>query len=212
MRPGPDLDRERDKIAHETTTPVEDGRWDERLRRAAAAIDRMANEGDEHPRRTIGMRLAAWRQRRRQRRWIAKLDRSVGEETLAVTEHSSSALLAVVTERIARIGKSQATSEEIAATIRLIEGIRDDYLRHVDRLATGRDAARTQVIEWRRKYEVAIEAGRPDLAVEVVAVIDTWQRREGEAASALASCDASRARLDDAIAEVRALGRRSQRE
>jgi phage shock protein A len=176
-----------------------------KLRQASAAIDRMAGESPQ-PRRTIGMRLAAWRQRRR----IAKLDRSLGEGTLVVAEHSSSALLAVVTERIARIGKSHATSEEIAATIRLIEAIRDDYLRHVDRLAAERDAARTQVIEWRRKYEVAIEADRPDLAADVVAVIDTLQRREGEATSALASCDASRARLDDAIAEVRALERRSQ--
>lgn len=156
----------------------------------------------------VEKRVMRWRQTRRHRRLIAKLDRSISRRDTHVADHSSAALLAVLTERIAGLEADAVTPASIADALEVAARTRDDYEKYVSRLVDMRDTARAEVAVWRAKVAKANDADRVDLATDAQHRVTDWERREREAASALHRCTAGRVRLADAISQLQALGAR----
>jgi len=156
----------------------------------------------------LKLRVVRWRLARRHRRLIAKLDRSLARRDTQMADHSSAALLAVLTERISRLEAGAVTPAAIADALELAARTRGDYEAYVSRLVEMRDAARAEVAVWRANVVKANEADRADLATDAEQRVTEWERREREAASAVNRCSAGRLRLADAISQLQALGAR----
>jgi hypothetical protein len=122
--------------------------------------------------------FAMWRQRRRYRGMLRRLDRGLARRDVRIADHSSAALLAVLTERIARLSNTTASPTELDETIAVVQHLSDEYRAYVARLAAARDAAG------------ATSALRDKATAE------------------LARCEAGVRRIDDAMEQLRALARR----
>ena len=197
----------RTERAAETGRRVDDS-YGRRMEKAYAAVEREI-ESIKPPRVGLALRIAAWRRRRRHRRTVAKLQRALTRRDLGVADRSSAALLAIVTERIARLSSSNALPHELVEAIELTERIIADYGRQIEVLDRHLQHARTELTSWRDNSAKAMLANRADLAAGADLRAATWQRGVDENASALAACEAGKRRLDDALAELRALAERS---
>jgi len=120
----------RSEEAAQTRRRVNDS-YDRRIDKAYAATER-AIESIKPPRVGLALRIAAWRRRRRHRRTVARLQRALTRKDLRVADRSSAALLAIVTERIARMSSTNALPHEMAEAIELTERIVADYVRQID--------------------------------------------------------------------------------
>ncbi len=156
----------------------------------------------------IKQRVVRWRRARRHRRLLTTFDRAIARRDPHVSDRSSAALLAVLTERIARLEAGAVTPASIADALEVAARARDDYEAYVSRLVKMRDTACTEVALWRANVAKAKEADRGDLATDAEQRVTEWERREREAASVLSRCIAGRVRLADAIAQLQALGAR----
>lgn len=122
--------------------------------------------------------FTAWQQRRRYRGMLRRLDRGLARGQVRIADQRSAALLAVLTERIARLSTTAAPASELDEMIAIAQHLSDEYRAYVVRLAAARDAAG------------ATPALRDKATLE------------------LARCEASGRRIEDAIAQLRALARR----
>jgi hypothetical protein len=179
-----------------------------RIDQAFAATDRDI-ESLRPARVGLALRIAAWRRRRRSRRTVAKLERALTRNDLGVADRSSAALLAIVTERIARLSSSTALPHEIVEAIELTQRIVADYARQSDVIGGHLERAQRELASWRDKSATATLSNRADLATAAEGRVAMWQRRVTESESALAACEAGRRRLDDALVELQALAERS---
>jgi hypothetical protein len=123
-------------------------------------------------------RFTAWRRRRRHRLMVRRLERMLARRDVRLADQTSAALLAVLTERVARISATDVPLAEIEATAQLAQRISDEYRDFVARLAAARDGA-----------------------------ADPSEMRD-KATTALARCKAGLFRIDDALAQLRALVKR----
>jgi hypothetical protein len=123
----------------------------------------------------------AWHQRRRYRGMLRRLDRGLARGEVRVADQRSAALLAVLTERIARLSTTTARPSELDETIAIAQHLSEQYAAYVARLVAARDAA----------------GATPAL--------------RDKATAELARCEASARRIDDAIAQLRGLARRRAR-
>lgn len=123
-------------------------------------------------------RFAAWRRRRRHRAWVAKLERSLARGELRVADLQSSALLAILTERIARLSSTDLSRRELDDTIAFAQRLADEYRTFVTRLAAA------------------------------LAATDPASKLHAKATAELARCEAGQRRINDALAQLHALARR----
>jgi len=126
----------------------------------------------------LAARITSWRRRRVHRAMVRKLDRALARGTLRIEDQQSAALLDVITERIARLSNTSASSAELDATIALAQRLSNEYRAYVDRLGAAR------------------------AATAPTAPLYAKATRE------LARCEAGRQRIDDALGQLRALARR----
>ena len=103
------------------------------------------------------------------------------------------------------------SSQDLAATIEVAQHVIDEYVGHESRLVHARDSARAEASRWRERTSTALTAGHPDLAAQAEDRMRGWERREREAIAALEAYEAGRLRLEDAVAQLRALAKRSAR-
>jgi hypothetical protein len=184
-----------------------------RIGRAIADLDQAAISAS---RRVAGphslrSRFRAWRRRRLHRKRVAALDRALSHHDVRLADQSSAALLALLTERIARTSMLDDSSQDLAATIEVAQHVIDEYVGHESRLVHARDSARAEASRWRERTSTALTAGHPDLAAQAEDRMRGWERREREAIAALEAYEAGRLRLEDAVAQLRALAKRSAR-
>jgi uncharacterized protein YjiS (DUF1127 family) len=219
----PPLDAESTRLLEETRAELfvekqdvlpRNQKLERRVGKAFAALDRaLESASSDAPGpgfvARLRTRITAWRRRRRQRLSLVRLDRALARRDVRVADHSSSALLAIVTERIARIATADESAQDLAATIDVAQHVVDEYRAYLQRLEHMRDSARGAAATWREKSAAATAADRADLVALADDTVREWSRREQEVAAALESCEAGRRRLDDAIAQLRALAKRT---
>lgn len=161
--------------------------------------------------RSLRARFQAWRRRRLHRKRLAALDHALSHQAVRLADQSSAALLALLTERIARTSMLDDPSRDLAATIDVAQHVVDEYVTHASRLVHARDSARAETSRWRERTSTATLAGHPDLASQADDRVRDWERREREAIAALEAYEGGRLRLEDAVAQLRALAKRSAR-
>jgi len=155
----------------------------------------------------VALKAKRWRQARRRHRLIKRLDRSLARRDTAAADHSSAALLAILTERIA-LFDAVGSVGDVAAAVEIAGRVRDDYEAYVARLVGMRDSAQAQAAFWRTKVTKARGADAMDLAEQAQQRVSDWERRDREAAAALVRCEAGRERLADALEQLKALAAR----
>jgi hypothetical protein len=160
----------------------------------------------------LSARFKAWRRRRLHRKRLAALDRALSHQAVRLADQSSAALLALVTERIARTSMLDDPSQDLAATIDVVQHVIDEYVTHASRLVHARDSARAETSRWRERTSTATIAGYPELASQADDRMRAWEQREREAVTALEAYEAGQLRLEDAVAQLRALAKRSARQ
>jgi hypothetical protein len=197
----------RSKQAVETRRRVDDS-YVRRIDRAYAATEREI-ESIKPARVGLSLRIAAWRRRRKHHRTVARLQRALTRQDLAVADRSSAALLAIVTERITRLSSSNALPHEFAEAIELSERIVADYVRQIEVIERQLYRARAELTSWRDKAATAVLANATNLAAGADERVTMWKRRVDEGAVALAACDAGKRRIDDALVQLRAIAQRS---
>lgn len=154
-------------------------------------------------------RLArSWR-RSRARKQSARIVRML--ERAGRAEQTSSALLAIVTERVARLGTSEVSADELAETIEQAERIAAEYDGHIVELDHKLEDERAQTLDWIAKTATATNAGAADLAARARARVEAHERLVRELELASDDYNAGRRRLRDAIDQLRALAQRSAR-
>lgn len=186
-------------------------------KRIGKAIAELDQAGIAASRRLAGpqnlrARFKAWRRRRQHRKRLAALDRALSHQDVRLADQSSAALLALVTERIARTSMLVEPSQDLAATIEVVQHVIDGYVAHESRLVHARDSAHAETSRWRERTSTATTAGHFELASQAEDRVREWERRECEAVSALEAYEAGRLRLEDAVAQLRALAKRSARQ
>lgn len=124
-------------------------------------------------------------------------------------ELASSALLAVLTERIARAGASDASAREIAETVAQAERIIAGYQAQRAELEKLLEVVRAKTWRWVHWTAVAEAKGSPELAARARAYLVGCEREEAELQRGAEDCDRGRQRLRDAIEQLQALARRS---
>jgi hypothetical protein len=145
-------------------------------------------------------------QRGRQRRRLQKAERLL--RTIPEQEHASAAMLAIATERIARIESRWLPPIAVVTTREIVENIRDDYEDYVARVVTLRDVACAEAVFWRARSATASRASEPVLAAAAAQRAREWERRHGEATATLELCAQTRNRIADAVAELDHLAHR----
>src|SRR5688500_15138056 len=108
-------------------------------------------------------RVRSWWQQRKRRRLLHRLARAIEEEAVTVADHSSAALLATLTECLARMTSARASPKQISAALALARRTYDDYRVSVERCRTLRDEARAEAAKWRHNVARAVDAGAPEL-------------------------------------------------
>ncbi len=108
---------------------------------------------------------------RRHRKMVRELDRSLS--SLEREDHTSAALLGILTERVALASSAHASAHELASTLELAQRVADDYagfILRVRALPASDDAARTlaRLEAGRRRIAEAIEHLRALAARSVV--------------------------------------------
>lgn len=146
------------------------------------------------------------RQARRRRRVLAHLS---GAQAQTHAERTSSAMLAVLTERIARAGTTDVSGSEIAETIAQAEQIVVGYQGQITELAEVLTKAHARAERWVHWSSVAEARGSPALAARARAYREACERDERELAQAIDDCGAGCRRLRDAIEQLQALAQRS---
>jgi phage shock protein A len=143
--------------------------------------------------------------------YLQRLERELSEADARLEDLSSAALLAVLTERIARISKLADPRRDLAAAIEIAQHVVAEYAAFTSRLVDARDHARAEASSWHHKAAVAVRAGDPHLASQAEQRAHQWELDEAEASETLAEHEAGRARLDDAVSQLQALANRSSR-
>jgi hypothetical protein len=158
-------------------------------------------------------RVAIWfrvrarvRRGRRRRRMLAYLADAQRQTQGGL---ASSALLAVLTERIARAGTSDASARELAETVAQAERIIAGYQAQRAELEKLLAVARTRTGRWVHWTAVAEARGSPELAARARAYLVGCERDAAELQRGVEDCDAGGRRLRDAIDQLQALARRS---
>ena len=123
-------------------------------------------------------RVTSWRRHRLHRAMVRKLDRALARGDVRIEDQQSSALLDVVTDRIARLSNTSASRSELDDTIALAQRLSNEYRAYVARLGAAR------------------------AATEPTSPLHT------KATTELARCEAGQHRIDDALTQLRALARR----
>ena len=178
------------------------------FRAAERAIEAMENPPPPGFFKRLANRAKRWRHARRRAGLIKRLDRSLARRDACTADHSSAALLAVLTERIA-LFDAVGSVEDVSAALEIAGRVRDDYEAYVARLVEMRDSARAEAAFWRTKVTKAQDAEATDLAEQAQQRVSDWDRRDREAAAVLVRCEAGRERLADALAQLKALAARS---
>jgi hypothetical protein len=124
-------------------------------------------------------------------------------------ELASSALLAVLTERIARAGTSDASAREIAETVAQAERIIAGYQAQRAELERLLSVARAKARRWTHWTAVAEARKSPELTARARAYLVDCERDESELQRGVEDCDSGRRWLRDAIDQLQALARRS---
>jgi len=153
-------------------------------------------------------RMRSWWQARRRRRRIRQLSRVFDPTVLETSDRSSAALLAVLTERIARMTSARASLDEVTAAIADARRAYDGYQPLVSRCRELRDDARLEVAKWRNLASRAQVMGEPDLAAAARERFEQWERQERDASTSFHECVAGMNRLADAITELQRLADR----
>lgn len=170
--------------------------WSSSKRRVALGLTRMA----------LWFRVRARARRARRRRQV--LAYLAQAQPQAQGERASAALLAVLTERIARAGASDASEGEIADAVVQAERIIAGYEAQRAELEALLVVARGRTRRWVHWVGVADAKGSPALAARARSYL---AEREGDAAElqrGVEDCDAGCRRLRDAIEQLRALAGR----
>jgi hypothetical protein len=173
----------------------------------AAVEDEIASAERKIRRPGIVARLRAWATSRRRRKQSARLARTF--EQTANADHTSSALLAVLTERIARLQDGAVTGPELAEAIEQAAQIAARYDRDLLALDRRREPLRDKVELWTTHTATATRCGRPDLASEAQAVVDRHRRDLADLEYIIEDCNAGQRRIRDAITQLEALAQRS---
>jgi septal ring factor EnvC (AmiA/AmiB activator) len=184
-----------------------------RIDQAMSAVERQiasAERGIEVPRRGIlawfGARAKAWRRWRR-RRHAARVARTLERGTR--DDHTSSAMLAVLTERVARLGRSESVPEELAEAIEHTVRILADYNAHKADLEHRLEHERGKVEYWIGMTAKATNAGAADLASQAQERVTDHERSARDYEDTIDICNAGRRRLHDALEQLEALAQRS---
>lgn len=178
--------------------------WSRAMRTAARARGRAA----------LGLeRVAIWfrvraraRRGRRRRRMLAYV---ANAQLQTRDELASSALLAALTERIARAGASDVSVRELADTVAQAERIIAGYRAQRAELEELLAVARAKTRRWVHWTAVAEARGSPELAARARGYLVGCERDEAELQRGAEDCDAGCRRLRDAIEQLQALARRS---
>ena len=164
--------------ARAETPPPPTPSFDGRLRAIEQKVDDAVRSID-HP-GSIGTRartwIAAWRRRRRHRSMVRRLDRMLDRRDTRIVDQTSAALLAVLTERVARMSTCELSVAELERTTAIAQRVADEFRTYVARLAHVRDSATPGATDLRNK-----------------------------AIAELARCQASLRRIDDALAQLHLL-------
>lgn len=124
-------------------------------------------------------------------------------------ELASSALLAALTERIARAGASDVSARELADTVAQAERIIAGYQAQRAELEELLAVARAKARRWVHWAAVAEAKGSPELAARARAYLVGCERDEAELQRGVEDGEAGCRRLRDAIEQLQALARRS---
>ena len=146
----------------------------------------------------------AWRRRRR----LERLERLLDPARVTAADHSSAALVAVLTERIARINAGHVSADQLTTTIHVAQRAYEDCQAEVARCRGLRDSAQAEATEWRSKVMKALRHDCPDLASLAQERVLMWERRERDADAELGRGIGSLNRLADAISELSRLAMR----
>lgn len=197
---------EREDVA---SSPLPPTKMLERADRALAAVDRALESPPTRPRMGLRARFHAWRDNRRRRALIARLDRSLEHRTVQLTDQSSAALLAVLTERIARIAKLD-DMKDLPVAIEVAQHVASEYRAYRARLSAVHDNALAEAAAWRVRVTRAETAEEHALASAAEHRAREWEKSSSEAEAALDECDAGRHRIDDALTQLEALAKRGR--
>jgi hypothetical protein len=174
-------------------------------RRAMASLEHRVFQA---LRRTmIWFRVRDRLRRGRRRRVVLAYLKGAQNQTRA--ELASSAMLAVLTERIARAGATEISADEIAETVAQAEGIVVGYQGQIAQIEPLLAKARTRTERWMHWSSVAEARGSAELAAKARAYREACEGDERELVKAIEDCQAGCRRLRDAIEQVQALAQRS---
>jgi hypothetical protein len=202
------IDRQVEETVRAAETAVEDAR--RRLVRRPPP-GRPARRGRRRVGGWLRHPIAALRtamRARRYRRWLRKLERRLRRRTMKAEEQSSAALLAILTERIARTAAAPESGDEVAYSMEVAQVVIARYQEDAARLGDQRDRARARLTDWEERADHLAHTGRPELAAQARTHVSRWRRVEAETAAALAEYDVGRRRLADALDQLTALARR----
>ena len=175
---------------------------------AYAVVARKIAKAERRIRRPgIIARLRAWATSRRRRKLSARAARTF--EQTANADHTSSALLAVLTERIALLQDRPGTGPELAETIEQAARIAARYDRDLLALARQQERLRDKVELWMTHTATATRCGSSDLASQAQAVVDRYRRDLEDLEHIIDDCNAGQRRIRDAVTQLEALAQRS---
>jgi hypothetical protein len=146
--------------------------------------------------------------RRRRRRLAARSSRALAGVAVRAEDQSSAALLAVLTERVARCTTVDAGPDDLSDAIALTKLVIEKYELSAAKLMAFKDHATSNVQVWTKHVSTARAAGREDLAEEARGRVRDWTQTEASAAEELAEYEAGRRRLEDALVQLSALASR----
>ena len=214
VRPQP-LDEEHDHAERQqqqlSAAPVESHilpiKLDRRVTRTFAAADRAIASSTTVPPRAPGIRawFTGWRERRRKRLRLAACEKAMAGWDPQRDVHASTALLALVTERVALM----SDAAEIEPTIAQVERIIADYTQYQARVDAAYAGVRARSTRLREMVAISTSDGDAQLAAECEQQLAVTEARAHEAAETLRLLAVGRRRLEDAIASLQALARRS---
>lgn len=153
--------------------------------------------------RALARSWRAWRVRKRN----ARIARMFNNDTQRA--YQSAAMLALLTERIARLGGSTVSEPELADATNQATAIAVEYDAHAAQLEPQLAEARAQLERWTKNTATATAAGEADLAALAQERVDQHARVVRDLELAAAECNAGRRRLRDAVQQLRALAARA---